>query len=135
MSTLESCLMSSFIRDRFTWLAYLMLGYYAYMQAATGPLMTYLGDELQLTYVQRGLHFSAFALGMVLAGLTADRLAQHWGRRPIFWVGGFGMGVSTLFLVLGQTSVATITGTLLMGYIGSWTLVMIQAALADKHGE
>jgi MFS family permease len=127
--------MSSFIRDRFTWLGYLMLGYYAYMQATTGPLMTYLGAELQLTYVQRGLHFSAFALGMVLAGLTADRLAQRWGRGRIFWIGGFGMGAFASLLVFGKTPVITIAGALLMGYIGSWTLVMIQAALADRHGE
>jgi MFS family permease len=127
--------MFSFIRDRFTWLAYLMLGYYAYMQAATGPLMTYLGDELQLTYVQRGLHFSAFAFGMVLAGLTADRLAQRWGRSRIFWIGGFGMGTFAFLLIFGKTSIATTAGALFMGYIGSWTLVMIQATLADKYGD
>lgn len=127
--------MIPFNRDRFTWLAYLMLGYYAYMQATAGPLMTYLGDELQLNYVQRGLHFSGFALGMVLAGSTADRLAKRLGRAVVFWIGGFGMGLSALMQVFGQSSAVTTTGAFLMGYIGSWTLVMIQSLLADRHGD
>ena len=80
--------MTPFKRDRFTWLAYLMLGYYAYMQASLGPLMPFLGTELNLNYTQRAFHVSAFAFGMVLAGLSAARLTRVWSRHLIFWVGG-----------------------------------------------
>jgi hypothetical protein len=38
-----------FVRDRFTWLAYLMLAYFSYLQAAPGPLMPFLRDELHLS--------------------------------------------------------------------------------------
>ena len=71
-----------FARDLFTWLAYLMLGYYAYLQASLGPLMPFLSTELSLNYTISGLHFSAYALGMTLAGLSGERAAQRWGRRP-----------------------------------------------------
>ena len=51
--------MPTFVRDRFTWLAYLMLGYYAYLQAANGPLMPFLRADLGINYTTGGLHFSA----------------------------------------------------------------------------
>ncbi|MEP7291141.1 MAG: hypothetical protein ABI835_05130 [Chloroflexota bacterium] len=72
--------MTTFIRDRFTWLAYLMLAYYAYMISALGPLMPFLRVELNLSYSVAALHLSAFAVGMILAGLTADRAVRRaWG--------------------------------------------------------
>ncbi|MBZ0306629.1 MAG: hypothetical protein K8I82_11230, partial [Anaerolineae bacterium] len=79
--------MSTFTRDRFTWMGYLMLAYYAYLQASLGPLMPFLRKEMQLNYTVAGLHFSAFALGMVLAGLTGDRVAERVGRRGLYWAG------------------------------------------------
>ena len=54
---------SPFTRDRFTWLAYLLLAFYTFLEAALGPLMPFLRAELALNYTCGGLHFSAFALG------------------------------------------------------------------------
>ncbi|HHY56209.1 MAG TPA: hypothetical protein GYA08_12315 [Chloroflexi bacterium] len=34
--------MAAFHRDRFTWLAYLLLGYFADVQASFGPLISFL---------------------------------------------------------------------------------------------
>lgn len=124
-----------FVRDRFTWLAYLMLAYYAYAQATLGPLMPFLRAELDLNYTVAGLHISAFALGMILAGLLGDRWAQRRGRRFVFWAGGGGMAVGALILALSHHVVLTITGALVMGWLGSFLLVMIQATLSDRHGE
>ncbi|MCC7448624.1 MAG: MFS transporter [Anaerolineae bacterium] len=123
-----------FTRDSFTWLAYLMLGYYAYLQASLGPLMPFLSTELNLNYTISGLHFSAYALGMTLAGLTGERAAQRWGRRVTFWGGAVGMAASGILLTVGRNPIITILSSLAMGYIGSLMLVMIQAALADRHG-
>ncbi|MDZ4767389.1 MAG: MFS transporter [Chloroflexota bacterium] len=124
-----------FVRDRFTWLAYLMLGYYAYLQSALGPLMPFLREELRLNYTVTGLHLSAFAVGMTIAGLTGDRAAARVGRNVVFWGGGGGMAFGALLLVLGQSPAITIPATFVMGLIGSYLLVMIQATLADHHGE
>ena len=82
-----------FTRDRFTWLAYAMLAYFAYLQSALGPAMPFLRRELNLSYTLGGLHLSAFALGMIGAGLSGAALAARWGRRAIFWGGAGGMGI------------------------------------------
>jgi fucose permease len=126
--------MPAFARDRFTWLAYIMLGYYAYVQAILGPSMPFLRTELNLSYTEAGLHFSAFALGMALSGISADRLAHRFGYKTVFWAGAFGMALFALLLSAGQVAVVTITTTFLMAYTGSGLLVMIQTTLAEKHG-
>lgn len=124
-----------FVRDRFTWLAYFMLAYYAYMQAALGPLMPFLRTELNLSYTVAGLHLSAFALGMIVAGLTTERLAYRWGRRRVFWAGGSGMALGALLLAVNNLVILTIFSAFLMGFWGTLLLAMIQTTLADRHGE
>jgi MFS family permease len=126
--------MTSFQRDRFTWLAYLALGFYACIQGLLGPLVPFLRTELQLNYTISGLHLSAFALGMTLAGFTGAAVAQSIGRGRLFWLGGAGMGMGAILLAAGQMPYITILATFLMGILGSWLLVMIQATLADYHG-
>ncbi len=123
-----------FVRDRFTWLAYLLLGYYAYMQASIGPAAVFIRADLNLDYTQQALHISAFALGMLLAGLTNAQAARWVGRRVAFWGGGLGMTLGALLLIQAQSVAVTITSTLCMGLIGSYLLGMIQAALSDHHG-
>lgn len=127
--------MTSFTRDRFTWMGYLMLAYYAYLQASLGPLMPFLRKEMKLNYTVAGLHFSAFALGMVLAGLTGDWVAERVGRRWLFWAGGAGMGFSAILFILGIVPAMTILMAFGMGLIGTYLLVMIQSTLADHHRE
>lgn len=123
----------SFKRDRFTWLAYFMLAYFAYEQAALGPLMPFLRDELDLSYTLGGLHLTAFAAGMVLAGLTGDKLVHRWGRRRVFWGGGGGMAAGALLFILFRRVEITIPSTFLMGYPGTLLMVMVQATLSDRH--
>ena len=123
-----------FMRDRFTWQSYLMLAYFAYLQAALGPLMPFLREELDLNYSVAGFHFSAFALGMVLAGATGDRAAARWGRWRLFWGGGGGMAIGAGAFVLGTTPAMTIGSAFVMGFLGTFLLVMIQSTLSDHHG-
>lgn len=124
-----------FERDRFTWLAYLMLGYYAYLQTSLGPVMPFLRAELNLSYTLGGLHISAFALGMIAIGLAGDRLTRRVGRGWTFWGGAAGMGAGAILLAAGRQAMVTLGATLIMGLLGSLSLVTIQASLADRHGE
>ncbi len=124
-----------FRRDRFTWLAYLMLGFYAYLEAALGPLMPFLRSELGLSYTVGSLHFSAFALGTILGGLAGERVLRRWGRSLAFWGGAAGMAAGAVLLALGHLAALTIAGAFLMGALGALLLVTIQATLADHHGE
>lgn len=69
-----------FVRSSATWLAYGMLAYIAYAPGVLGPLMPFLRTELNLSYTMGGLLFSAVALGMFLAGATADQSNLASGR-------------------------------------------------------
>lgn len=125
---------TTFTRDRFTWLAYMLLGYYSYMQAALGPLVVFVRAELSLDYTTGGLHLSAFALGMMTAGLLGERAARRFGRAVVFWGGGAGMALGSILLTLSSSPTLTILSALISSALGSFLLVMIQATLADRHG-
>lgn len=126
--------MATFRRDRFTWLAYMLLAYFAYLQASLGPLMPFVRSELNLSYTIGGLHLSAFAVGMIGAGLSASSLAARYGRRMLFWGGAVGMALGALILIIGLHPLATMGGALVMGYLGTLLLVMLQSTLSDHHG-
>lgn len=124
-----------FHRDRFTWLAYLSLAFYAYFLNVLGPITPFLKDELQLSYTVSSFHFTAFAVGILLIGLGGHSVIQRIGRSRSLWVGMFGISLSTLLLLAGRTPVITIGAAFLMGLIGSLILAIVPAALADRHGE
>lgn len=124
-----------FSRDRFTWMAYFMLAYYAFLLATLGPLMPFLRSELNLNYTVAGLHLSAFAMGMIGAGLITDRLTQRWGRQPVFWLGGLGMALGGVGLTVSGQPVWSIASILAMGFLGTLMLALIQTTLSDHHGE
>jgi MFS family permease len=123
-----------FTRVRLTWVAYWMLGYFAFLEAVLGPLMPFIQSDVRLSYLLASLHFSAFALGAVVMGATADRLTRWWGRRVSFWGGGLGMAVGALLVALSPVVVGTIAGAFLMGLLGGLLLITIQAVLADYYG-
>jgi MFS family permease len=125
----------AFRRDRLTWIAYVMLAWFAYLQAAPGLVIPHLRDELHLSYATGGLHVAAFAAGSMVAGMTSARLERAIGRRPLFWSGAALMGTGTIGLAAGRTAGVTIGSVLVMGVGGGLLLVTIQAALADHHGE
>lgn len=125
----------TYTRDRFTWLAYLFLAFYGYFLNAFGPITPFLMDDLGLSYTVSSLHFTAFAVGILVVGLGGHLLIRRIGRRRSLWIGAFGTSLGALLLVLGKTPVITIGAAFLMGVIGSLILAIIPAALADHHGE
>jgi len=125
----------TFHRDRFTWLVYLSLAYYAYFLNVLGPITPFLKDELQLSYTVSSFHFTAFAIGILFVGLGGHWIVQRIGRQRTLWLGLFGMSLSALFLLMGRTPVITIGASFLMGLIGSLILIVVPAALSEQHNE
>ncbi len=128
-------MIQTFQRDRFTWLAYLLLAFYGYFLNVLGPITPFLKSELGLTYTISSLHFTAFAVGILVIGLGGHLLIQRLGRWRSLWVGAIGMSLSAVLLVIGWTPVITIGASFLMGLIGSLILAIVPAALSEQHGE
>jgi len=124
-----------FRRDRLTWIAYTLVAWFAYLQAAPGLVTAHLRDELDLSYSIGGLHVAAFAGGSMVAGMMSARLERALGRRVLFWSAAVLMGTGAIGLTAGRVAEATIGSLLVMGVGGGLLLVTIQAALADHHGE
>jgi predicted MFS family arabinose efflux permease len=127
--------MTEFRRDRLTWVAYVMLAWFAYLQAAPGQVIAHLRDELHLSYAVGGLHVAAFAGGSMVSGVLAARLERAAGRRTLLWSGAAVMAAGTVGLTTGRAAAVTAGSVLVMGLGGGTVLTTIQATLADHHGE
>src|SRR5512136_770015 len=99
-----------FVRDRSAWFAYIMLGYYSYFINGLGPLTPFLRSEMNLAYTVASFHFSAFAAGMLVAGLTAERSVARIGRQRTIWLGASGLAAGALLLIFGRHPGITIGG-------------------------
>jgi MFS family permease len=126
---------TEFRRDRLTWIAYVVLAWFAYLQAAPGLVIVHLRDELELSYATGGLHVAAFAAGSTVAGGISARLERALGRRTLFWSAAALMGAGTIGLTAGRIAAMTVGSVLVMGVGGGLLLATGQAALADHHGE
>ena len=126
---------TEFRRDRLTWIAYVVLAWFAYLQAAPGLVIVHLRDELDLSYSTGGLHVAAFAAGSMVAGVVSAPLERAVGRRALFWSAALVMGAGAIGLTAGHMAVLTVGSVLVMGVGGGLLLVTIQAVLADHHGE
>jgi predicted MFS family arabinose efflux permease len=126
---------TEFRRDRLTWIAYVVLAWFAYLQAAPGLVIAHLRDELDLSYSAGGLHVAAFAAGSMVAGLISARLERALGRRALLWSAAAVLGAGVIGLTAGRVAEATVGSVLVMGVGGGLLLVTIQAALADQHGD
>lgn len=134
--TLKTATTSShFSRTALTWFSYLCIGLYAYLINILGPIIPFLRGEMGFSYTVSSLHTSAFAVGMMIAGATGDRIGNWLGRRNAIWLGMAGLAGGSLLLIVGWNPVLTILGSLFMGTVGTLVMVTINASLADQYGE
>ena len=126
---------TAFHRTRLSCVAYAMLAWFAYLQAAPGLVIGHLRDELDLGYAVGGLHVAAFAAGSVLAGVVSARLERAVGRRRLLWSSAALMALGTVGLTAGRVVGVTLGAVLVMGVGGGLLLTVVQAALADHHRE
>jgi MFS family permease len=126
--------MRSFTRDRLTWVAYVVLAWFAYLQAAPGLVIAHLRGELDLSYAESGLHLTAFSAGSLLAGLLSRRLEHPLGRRRLLWAAVALMGAGAVGLTAGRAAEVTVASVAVMGLGGGLVLATIQGTLADHHG-
>lgn len=126
---------STFVRDRVTWLGYFAFCYLLYLESSLGPAMPSIRDDLGMSYTIASLHFTALATGAVLVAWFGDRIARRLGRGRSFWIGCFGMTLGAVLLIVSPVALGTITGCAVMGMSGAILGIVVQAGLADRHPE
>jgi MFS family permease len=124
-----------FRRDRLTWICYVLLAWYAYLQAAPGLVIPHLRNELGFSFSTGGLHVAAFAAGSIVGGVIGPRFERRLGRGMLLWLAAALMGAGAVALTAGRIAELTAGSVLVMGIGGGLLLLTIQAALADHHGE
>jgi fucose permease len=112
-----------------------MLAVYGYFLNVLGPITPYLMDEMQISYTVSSLHFTAFAVGILLIGMAGHRFIKRMGRWTSLWIGAVGLSAGALLLISGKNPWATITASFIMGLIGSLILAIVPSALSDQHRE
>ena len=125
----------TFHRTRHTWLLYLAYAVFGYIVNCLGPVTPFLKAELALSYTVSSLHFSAYAIGMIMASLIGYIVVGRLGRRGGLWLGMIGMGASGLVLIAASMAWLTISASFVMGVMGCLMLAVIPAGLSDEHGD
>lgn len=121
-------------RDAATWYGYLLLGFFTYLLNIQGNILPYLQAELELGYAAAALHASAIATGMILTGLSGERLIGRIGRRHALRLGGLGAAAGALLLCLAPAAWASIPACFLLGAAGSLIPSVVPVLLAEIHG-
>jgi hypothetical protein len=100
------------------WAAFIYLSLWAYLLYGLGNATPYLRADLGLTNFEAGLHPSALAVGVLVAGFTSDRLGRWMGpgRLLDFSVGCFSTAVA--LIILAPMIGASLAGAFLLGLGG-----------------
>jgi len=121
-------------RDAATWYGYLLLGFFTFLLNIQGNILPFLQRELAIGYGLVALHSSAIAVGMIVTGLSGERVIQQLGQGRTLAVGGLGAALAALLLCLAPTAWVSIGACLLLGLAGSLIPAVVPAMLADIHG-
>jgi MFS family permease len=119
--------------DRATWFGYAggaTAGYLAYTIAAVAP---YIGAQLGLTDAQIGLHSTAVAAGLVVAGAMVANLATGFGEARVRALALAAIVVGVLLLGPAPALVATLIAAALIG-LGVGTVLGYTNATLGRPG-
>ncbi len=123
-------------RDTITLFLLATTGMHRAVFHSMGAVMPALRKDLDISATLTNAHVSAIAIGMMVMGLLADRVAARTGRRLAVWIGMTGMVLGMVLLALAPTVWLTLPVALLfIGSLGSLVLALTPAALSDHQGE
>ncbi|MEI8093626.1 MAG: MFS transporter [Spirochaetales bacterium] len=114
---------------------YALAALYAYLQTGIGPAVPFLRQEFHFDYTMASLHASAFAAGMVLAGLVAPRIMAHWGVRWSLWGGQLGLFAGFTALVIAPNAWFTLSAIFVAALAGTTSVIAVQASISLLAGE
>lgn len=117
------------------WSIYLMFGLFGAQQGMLGPLMPFLRAEFSLDLRWTGLHFAAYALGLVLIGVPYRWLER---KPPVIGTGRIAIGsiiVASGFFAMAAGLPMTLPGSVVLGFSGGLVMAVGQAMLGRCYGE
>ncbi len=122
-------------RNWITWNAYILLAMYAYFLNILGPITPFLHDELRISYTVSSLHFSAFAVGILVVGFAGHISIRKIGYVQALSLGAIGVGSGALLLVASRSPIISIFASFLTGCVGSLILAVVPTLLSQEHNE
>jgi len=120
-------------RDAATWYGYLLLGFFTFLLNIQGNILPFLQRELAIGYGIAALHSSAIAVGMIVTGLSGERVIRRLGQGRSLALGGLGAALGALLLCLAPAAWVSIGACFVLGLAGSLIPSVVPAMLADIH--
>jgi len=121
-------------RDRITVFLLATTGMHRAVFHAMGAVIPAMRKDLGISATVANVHVSALAIGMMLMGLFAERIARRTGRGNAIWIGMIGIVAGLVLLALAQSVKLTLPIMfLLIGGVGSLVIGLTPAALSDHQ--
>ena len=119
---------------RVTWFAYAYLCVVGFLLYAIGALTPYLRDALQLSAAEAALHASVLAVGLMVAGSSADAVERRLGRRRAGVVAAALVVAGGVAVMLGGVLAVTLAGAFAIGLGAGVMLAALNIVLGSPGG-
>lgn len=119
-----------FRRTVLVWSLYFLLGLFSFSMCILGPAIPFLRQEFRMGYTLASLHMTLYAIGMVLAGISAAPIQRRIGTIGGIWTGMGGILTGATLLVLAPGVWMSLPAILVMSFFGTLALAGIPTTLA-----
>ena len=119
------------IRPRAKWTAYSYLSLWGFLIYGLGNATPYLRNDLRLTAFEAGLHASALALGILIAGVSADELGRRVGPVRVLDLSVLGFAVALGLILLAPVLPISLLGAFLLGLGGGTLSTQVNVELSQ----
>jgi fucose permease len=124
-----------FSRDAYTWYLYLILAIFGYKQSILGSIAPFLRDEMGLSKVDIGWHFSIYAVGLFLSGRVVQVAQKYLSGSTVLVVSALLMTMAILCFIVPLPMTGTLAVAFALGLAGGALQVSVQAEIARHHGK
>ncbi len=120
-------------RARDAWPSYATIATIGYVIYGIGAIAPYLRSQLGLSDAEVGLHSTALAIGLVVAGAIAAGLDRRVGEVAVRGLAIGGLAVAVVALAIAPAYAVTLGGSILVGF-GTGTLLGYANAILAQPG-
>lgn len=121
-------------RNAYVFSLYMFVALFSFTLTMIGPMVPMLQKEFSMTYSLAGFHQSAYALGMVIMGLSGSVLLKRFGLARSAWGGIAFMLLGLLALVLAKNYLHTLGATFFISLAGTLVMASAQASFSEWQG-